>query len=147
LANTYDISLYTHDARLIDQSVSLSLDFPASGPKKVSGLDKLLQMVIKNLIDKLGSAQYDTSMGTDFTDTIFRTYEEGEAYAVTSTAMQLVQEKMKSENEYVDNDDEKLDRIVLEDIKKSTSGNGWEMSIRMYAVSGNSAEYLYKFSQ
>jgi len=104
-------------------------------------------MVIKNLIDKLGSAQYDTSMGTDFTDTIFRTYEEGEAYAVTSTAMQLVQEKMKSENEYVDNDDEKLDRIVLEDIKKSTSGNGWEMSIRMYAVSGNSAEYLYKFSQ
>lgn len=136
----YSVPVGTH---LPDSSATLSLGFPGTGPRKVSGPNKVLQMVAKNLLDSLGSASYDTSLGTDFMDLIFRVGDSSEAYSVTSTALRLVEEKMKTENSLASDEDEQLSRIELESVEHSGSQKGWMITFRIYTVSGLTAQYLF----
>jgi len=134
-----DIAVYTMEPTATDKGV-LGFGWSAQ-PKKISGLDKLLQMVIKNLLD--GAAPYDDSLGSDFTDLIYRVYDESEAYAVMAMAVEIITEKMKAENSLVDNEDEQLDRIEIENAARNDAAHGWDFALRIYAISGNSAPYLF----
>lgn len=127
-----------------DALLNQALIQPGQTGALITGIEKLVQRFLLELLTEQGSMEYQPNRGTFFMTALRygMVQTSGELFAEFSTAELDVREKLRLEEDFVnDPADERYAEAVL--LSASLSGDTATLSIRVSSVAGESRTVIY----